>query len=316
VLEPTPAYTLAAESDPVSSNLDRLPSFPRGQKRKSEPSAQQPAPKKRGRPRLSEQRRLAAKQEADNDTVKEAPAASEANKTAEEEALTMATRRTTRRSVATKLDPLKPAKAAPTKPTSKKQRKLANDNVAVVDIQDEDTIAGHETEPVAPAVSKPSTRRAAKANISSLATSSKPSSQDAEVDLLALGLSKTNSPSARPSTEQNRYASIEEIVDEVFGATNATINGAEGSGSAPLRHFTNSSTSSAPVNGVAPPPGAAKVDLIARVHTSTGIVEIPVASNDLAAEVEVVQAYANWLEETGTPLPFEIFKSIFVRTKH
>jgi hypothetical protein len=315
VLEPASSYTLAAESDPVSSNLDILPSFPRGQKRKSEPSAQQPAPKKRGRPRLSEQRRLAAEQEANKDTVKEAVAASEANETVEDEAPTMATRRTTRRSAATKLDPLTPAKSAPAKPTWKKKWKPADDDVAVVNIEDEDTTIGHETEPVASAVSKSSTRRAAKANMSSLATSSKPSSQDAEVDLLALGLSKTNSPSTRTSTEQTRSAFIEEITEKAFSANNATIDGAEGSEAAPLRHLTNGFTSSAPVNGVVSSPGVAKVELIARVHTSTGIVEIPVASNDLAAELEVVQAYANWLNETGTPLPFDIFKSIFVRTK-
>jgi hypothetical protein len=105
-------------------------------------------------------------------------------------------------------------------------------------------------------------------------------------------------------------------MEKAFGANNATIDGAEGIGTAPLQHLTNGFTSSAPLKGVGPPPGAANIELIARVHSSTGIVEILVASNDLAAEVEVVQAYANWLNETGTSLAFDIFKSIYAGTKH
>ncbi|KAH8716855.1 hypothetical protein GQ44DRAFT_568185, partial [Phaeosphaeriaceae sp. PMI808] len=55
------AYTLAAESDPVTSNLDRRPpNLFRKYKRKSEPVSQEGPKRKRGRPRLSEQQRPVA----------------------------------------------------------------------------------------------------------------------------------------------------------------------------------------------------------------------------------------------------------------
>lgn len=310
----------------MSSNLDRRPPIPRGKKRKSEASAQQPPPKKRGRPRLSEQRRLAAEQEAKQEADKEASAASEANETAEEEAPKMATRRMTRRSAATMLEPVTSAEAAPEKRTSKKQRKSADDEVAAVNHEDADATTGHENEPepVSPTVNKPTTRRAAKANTSAIASSSNSRSQEA-VDLLALGLSKTNAPRKGESTEHDRYASMDYIMDKVNGPnidiSNGVfhvkgrvypmMNGAEGSSSAPPRPLTNGAAPSAFFNGVTTAPVAARVELFARVYTSTGITELPMVTDNLAADVQILQAYAKWMNDTGTPLPFDIFKSIY-----
>jgi hypothetical protein len=128
--EPTPAYLLAAEADPVPSNLDKLPPNSRKiLKRKSEPVSQEGERKRGryggivGRPRKSEQRE--SRKAVQGDRLPQGNADNEVDSSPQ-----MVTRRSARRSAAANLDTSKS-----TEPTSElaKQSPRLSENQAIAE---------------------------------------------------------------------------------------------------------------------------------------------------------------------------------------
>jgi hypothetical protein len=125
-ITPTPIFTLAAESEAVFSNLDRLPpGSSRNKKRKSDPTTQEGPKPKRARPSSSSPE--SKKKSQDSSSI----AAAE-----EEEAPGMSTRRATRRSAA-KVEETTPSRSAPKQPTLEKEEERTEDleDKTIVDIK-------------------------------------------------------------------------------------------------------------------------------------------------------------------------------------
>ncbi|KAF2826268.1 hypothetical protein CC86DRAFT_370326 [Ophiobolus disseminans] len=321
--ETTPAYlTLAAEAEAVSSNLDKLPpNAYRKNKRKSEAAAHQGPPRKRGRPRKVDVEKNAEKA-AENSIAKEPSTTLEDNIVVEEEPPSMATRRTTRRSAAGNVNPPTPAKPDTPKPTPNKLQQLAEDeDETMVDVDGEDATTSHKAPSPAPAQpeEQPVPTSSTKADLST----PKKVSQDTDADRSALGLRKTSS-SRKRSTRQQHIA--EEPAKGMNTLPNGTSKTALRSTIEPTKTLTNEPASDASAgaqlangtstNAVATLPSPTKVEYLARVHTSTGIVDIPMSHENLSTEAEVVQRYAEWMKTQGTmEISFETFKSIFCIAK-
>ncbi len=60
-------------------------------------------------------------------------------------------------------------------------------------------------------------------------------------------------------------------------------------------------------------PTPSQVEYLARIHTCTGPVDVPVAVENIdAAEHESIRKYAEWMAtEGGTFIPYQQFRSIF-----
>jgi hypothetical protein len=307
-------YLLAADSDPVVSNLDKLPPYSRKPKRKSEPAVQQ-WPRKRGpgRPRKSEQRRLAAEQEAQTGLTDEL---GETGAAAEEQPTQMRTRQSRRSAAAAKPDPPTPAASTSTVPTPRETEQLVNDqDETMVDGDDKDTTVGQEVATPAPRASKLATplatrktkRSTAKAKSqAALVVDSKADAEDDEDALLELGLDKTSGSSKRkapqepieqPQVEEAQKDFENGLMEDVTtkstaaatGSLDAKPNGTsksapeqvatpamkapEKSAVAPSPEATNGTAPSALANGFIAPRMPENVEFIARVRTATGDVE-------------------------------------------
>lgn len=66
------------------------------------------------------------------------------------------------------------------------------------------------------------------------------------------------------------------------------------------------------VNGTVAPKDMTAVEFFARVQTTKGIVEVPVALDGLSEEVELIHQYAQWINGDGAEdVTYKMFKSIF-----
>lgn len=277
---------------------------------------QQGPPKKRGRPRKVDVENTA---EASTRVEVEKETGVRENTVMEDEAPRMATRRTTRRSTAANLELSAPASPEAKKSTPKKQQKPVEDeDKTMADVEDEDTTAGHEPSPPAPTISR-SSLRASRSKVQSVPeTPSQPDEPHVNgVDLLALGLRKTDPPT------KSKQLATQDAAQE----TDELPNGASKTGATQVvEHKQNLTQASAPAiaNGTAPTKanesstqdGLGKVEYIARVHTSAGMVDVPLPSNSLAEEAELVQKYAEWMATKGAAqVTFEVFKSIYALSR-
>ncbi|KAH7089537.1 hypothetical protein FB567DRAFT_547119 [Paraphoma chrysanthemicola] len=324
------SFTLAAEAEPISSNLDRLPpSSLRKYKRKSEPVpvSTQP-PRKRGRPRKDQ-----TAQHADQSARAEAQAVDEESqspgeKIVEEEIPRMTTRRTTRKSMIASADSPTPVKGSLATEPVQQLKFLEDEDKTMVDVDDSVAAAGLEPPVVKQPPAENSSKRApakkkavSKASSKSAATFSKDVIDENNVDLLSLGLRKTGrstrrSESKKTSLQQSEEAhnkglpadgsmkSVFSTLDEsttVSARTNEIANG-----------LTNGTT-----NGIAAPetptPSTSvpiKIELFARVHTSMGVMEAAIESDNIEEETKLVREWAETVENEGEHITFKLYKKI------
>jgi hypothetical protein len=303
----------------------------RQKKRKSEATDQEEPRRKRGRPRLSEQRRLEAEKEAERKAAGEPLAATGTKETVEEESSKMTTRRTARRSAVVKTDPVTLAKSVSTKPTSKKQQKQAEvqEDETVVGANDKTTTSNHETLPHTPGLSNPSsattTRKqpatVAKAPSQVVSSTTKDTSDGTkDADLLILDAGKTKSAPKRSKSKKSLTIKSNRNIGALTNGTSkapakqivepppsALVEPTQ----APTSHLINGTAPSSSTNSAAAPHASAKVEYFARVHTWIGVQEVPLARNKLTEDAEIVQKYAEWMEAEGVQIPYLSFKSIF-----
>jgi hypothetical protein len=280
---------------------------------------QQEPPKKRGRPRKVDVENTA---EASPGVEAEKETGVQENTVVEDEAPRMATRRTTRRSTAANLEPPAPASPEARTSTPKKQQKqqksVEDEDETMIDVEDEDTTAGHETPPPAPTIRR-SSLRASRTKVQSVPeTPSRPNEpQSIGVDLLALGLRKTDPPT------KSKQSAAQDAAQETEKLPNDTSKTAATQAVEPKQNMAQTSTP-ALKNGIAPPKvnesvaqdTLGKVEYVARVHTPAGIVDIPLPSDSLSEESELVQKYAEWMATKGAAqVTFEVFKSIYALSR-
>ena len=346
-------FSLAAESDPVVSNLDKLPPYSRRPKRKSEPAVQQ-GPRKRGpgRPRKSEQSKLAAEQEAQTGLADER---GETGAVAGQQPAQMRTRQSRRSAAAAKPDPPTPAAPAPTMPTPRETEQSFNDqDETMVDVDDKDTTVGHEVATPAPKASKlasPSATRKTKRSAAkgksqaALVVDSEADVEDDEDELLRLGLDMTSGACKRKAPQELiEQPPVEEAQKESEnGAMKDTTSEPTAAPAGSLAETLNGTSMTAPeqaatpakkspedlvvapsrkaTNGTAPdgfvaPRMPENVEFIARVKTATGgVEECPVALDNLSDDLALVQKYAAWMSDKKMQIPFEAFKSILGMAK-
>ncbi|KAI8943414.1 hypothetical protein NX059_001426 [Plenodomus lindquistii] len=135
----TPTYALAVESDPILSNLDKLPpnSFKRTTKRKSPPSSQSsPKPIKRGRPSDVKKTPVAADVTSHNG-VDAAPAATP---TVQPEKIGVTTRRSARRSAATDMEVAAPPQPSVTNYDTAEKTKSSEQTGTLKDVETSNNI--------------------------------------------------------------------------------------------------------------------------------------------------------------------------------
>jgi hypothetical protein len=258
-------------------------------------------------------------------------AVSKSKAVAEEEVAKMATRRSTRRSTATNLDPVSPTKFAPTKPTSSKQvqQTEAQEDETMVDVNDGDTTADHESPLLAhepeqnpfSRITRTKSHAVTKAPTQpSVSTPKHALSGAKNVDLLALDLDKASSTTKRPkrgkpvtlepsqdiSTLPNgtSKARAEPVIEHTNGALEIPKPAAKS-------QLPNGTTPAPSTNGDAASQGVAKVEYFARVHTSAGVQEVSMAADELTEDIAILQKYAEWMEKEDVQLPYLNFKSIF-----
>jgi hypothetical protein len=301
----TITYTLAAEADPVSSNLDRLPpSSLRRHKRKSEPApTSNLPPRKRGRPR-KDQTQKPSDQPTEKEAVNETPALQE-EKVVEEEVPRMTTRRTTRRSTVANTDTAAPVKDS-TEMLPDEQLKVTEDEEqTMVDVDDVDNTAGRKASLPEPVVGKPSKRTPAKRQDTYIGPSqptafvSTDLPHEPDVDLLELGLRKTGPPSKR---SEPRKPAISQL--EINKPASAPV-------SAP--QLTNGTTNGVVTNPSPSTSGSVRVEYFARVHTSMGVMEAGIESDKIDEEMNLVRDWADLMETEGAQLPFKLYKSIYAK---
>jgi hypothetical protein len=304
----------------------------RQKKRKSEATNQEEPRRKRGRPRLSEQRRLEAEKEAEREATGEPLAATGTKETVEEESSKMITRRTARQSAVVKTDPVTPAKPVSTKPTPKKQQKQAEvqEDETVVGANDEVATSNRELLPHAPGLSNPSsattTTRKQSATVtkapSQVVSSTTKDTSDGtkDTDLLILDSGKTKSAPKRSKSKKSLTIKSNRNTGALTNGTSkapakqivepppsALVEPTQASKS----HVINGTTPNSSTNSAAAPHTSAKVEYFARVHTWIGVQEVPLARNKLTEDAEIIQKYAEWMEAEGVQIPYLSFKSIF-----
>ncbi|KAF1943318.1 hypothetical protein EJ02DRAFT_511021 [Clathrospora elynae] len=334
-----PAY-LAAEADPVPSNLDRLPpSARRDNKRKSEPVSQLGQRKRGryggivGRPRKSEQAAQAG------EVLQEQLSANT------EEEIGVKTRRSTRRSaVATEAI----AQTPPAIETEKQPEPVDANDKELPEPVDEDDDDDYEKEQLVPvieydrkeevedeAMEQPELivnmdedevmediveQDTAGHGVKSPASASKlaPTKPAA-----ASMQSKISAPGPPPESHQPTLP-LQTIMHPNNQTSSKRPNGT-GPVSAPSQN--NSSGASATTTGVtadgattygagpAHPPG--QVEYFARIHTFTGTVEVPIAADQLDNDEEkMIRKYAEWNSQRGAmPIPYAQFQQLFAFAK-
>ncbi|KAH7073901.1 hypothetical protein BKA63DRAFT_43053 [Paraphoma chrysanthemicola] len=326
----TVSFTLAAEAEPIASNLDKLPpSSLRKYKRKSEPApvSNQP-PRKRGRPRKDK-----TAQHADKSTKAEAQAVDEAprspdEKTVEEEIPRMTTRRTTRKSMIANADSLTPVKDTLAIEPVQQLKPLEDEDKTMVDVDDSVAAAGVEASVVEqPLTETPFKRTSAKKKAASKATSKnaisflKNVADEDNVDLLSLGLRKTGRSTRRSESKKTALQQPEQAHNKGLPGNDtakpvpttldesATVSGR-------VNEITNGLTNGT-TNGIAaletPTPSTSvpiKIEFFARVHTSMGVMEAAIESHNIEEETKLVREWAETVENEGEHITFKLYKRI------
>jgi hypothetical protein len=280
---------------------------------------------------LSEQRRLESETETHQDAAGEDLASPESNTVVEEEISKMATRRPTRRSTATNLDPVSPAKFASTKltPDEQAQHTGALEGETMVDTNDDNEIVSRDSPLSAHAADNHPYSRITRTKSHAvnktptqpiISTKKDILNRTKNADLLALGLDKTSSGTKRPkrgklvTLELSRdISALSKGASKVRGepVIESTNGALEKSTPATKSQLLNGTTPAASTNGDEAPQSIAKVEYFARVHTSAGVQEVSMATDELVEDVEIMQKYAEWMEKEGIQIPYLNFKSIF-----
>jgi hypothetical protein len=280
-------YILAAESDPVFSNLDKLPLGSRlKRKRKAEAAALEGPRRKRGRPLKEEQVALQEGNGTEANAADQSLTAPGVDVTVTQDAPRMSTRRTTRKSAAAKVEETAPVEPALEQPSSEKQVEHGEDKT-MVDVDDEVASAGHETpSPVPEPVEAPPARltrakaatsdeNPSKLNLFALDDEPKEAKSEGS---FALGLLKTGS-----DLKQSEVKKKVKTPSKPAHEPAATPQSASGN---------------------------TKVEFFARVESPKGKVEVPMTENDLD-EVGMIKKYAEWMEKEGMEITYHAFKSIY-----
>ncbi|EUC39734.1 hypothetical protein COCMIDRAFT_10230 [Bipolaris oryzae ATCC 44560] len=292
----TPVCLLAAEADPVLSNLDRLPPNSRKAiKRKSEPAVQEGERKRGkyggivGRPRKSEQREN--RQGGQGNDLPQVHGENGPDSLPQ-----MTTRRSARQSAVANLDTSKADE--PMSEHEKKDLKLLEKEVApgtspsnesMTGVEDK-TMGGIEEKDMATThknISTPARKSKKKGARSSAEPSTrKRAAKTPKPDLLKMGLEKTAPvPATASSTDVEK------------GGTTPT---------------SSESVGSMKVNGTKKTrPG--HVELFARLTTGHGVIEIPIPTDQLNSdEAKMVEKYAEWnAQPDAVPVPYDQFRQIF-----
>ncbi|EMD87480.1 hypothetical protein COCHEDRAFT_1145172 [Bipolaris maydis C5] len=292
----TPAYLLAAEADPVPSNLDRLPpNSRRAIKRKSEPVVQEGERKRGryggivGRPRKSEQRENRQGAE-ENDLTQDH------GENGTDSLPQMTTRRSARQSAAAHLDT--PKADEPTSEHDKKDSKLLKKGVTAetspsnesMTTAEDKTMGGMEEKDTATIhknTSTPARKPKKKGTRSSAEPSTrKRSAKTPKPDLLKMGLEKTTPvPVKKSSTDIEKNGTTPTSSDStgviMFNGTKETHTG--------------------------------YLELFARLTTGQGIIEIPIPTDQLNSdEAKMIEKYAEWnAQPDAVPVPYGQFRQIF-----
>lgn len=294
--ESTPAYLLAAEADPVLSNLDRLPpNSRRAIKRKSEPVVQEGERKRGryggivGRPRKSEQRENL--QGAQGNNLPLVYGEHEADSLPQ-----MTTRRSARQSAAANLDTSKADE--PTSEHDKKDLELLEkeltggtspSNESMTAVEDK-TIRGIEEKDMA-TIQKNTSTPARKSKKKGARSSAEPSTRKRTAktpkpDLLKMGLERTAPvPATALSTDMEKDGITPTSSDS---AGFMTVNGSKKTYSG-------------------------HVELFARLTTGHGVIEFPIPTDQLNSnEAKMVEKYAEWnAQPDAVPVPYDQFRQIF-----
>jgi hypothetical protein len=320
----------------VPSNLDRLPpNSLRKNKRKSQAKAHDSdPPRKRGRPRLSEQRRVEAENKIQQDASAEQAAALEKNTVMNEETSKMVTRRSTRQSAAATVNTTSPVEPTlqeltPDESTMDERPKDTEfeEDETMVDVGDEETTACYQASPLTStqAQAKPSSPTVARAKRHAAAETPTPSSKNTmtgmeKVDPSSFGMSKTSSGTKRLKRSKPETLEPRQVPGAMTNGTSKTAaeivteptdNTRETPTPAAKRKLTNGTLPAPLAKDTAVLQSATKIEYFARIHTSTGVQEIPVTLDDLVDDIEIVQKYAEWMENEGVQIPYKNFKSIF-----
>jgi hypothetical protein len=241
----------------------------------------------------------------------------------------MTTRRSTRRSGVANMDQPTPAKATPLPPSTKAPAQTEDQKDAtMVDAGDENVDADQKAPSPTLVLVKPPSQRITRAKASAIIETSSQSApsmhQDASdkenIDVLSPALAKASSSTKRSGTKKT---AVTEPVTDV----SATRNGTSKTPAKPEAKSVTDTLSqpeptpaSLPVDSTPPnaslddaatTQGRGKVEFFARVHTATGIVEVPVDTDDLSDDVEIIQKYAEWSKKEKVPIDYHAFKSIF-----
>jgi hypothetical protein len=122
---------------------------------------------------------------------------------------------------------------------------------------------------------------------------------------------------AKASSSTKRSGAKKTAVTEPVTDVSATTNGTSKTPAKPEAKSVTDTLSQpepppeASLDDAATTQGRGKVEFFARVHTATGIVEVPVDTEDLSDDVEIIQKYAEWSKKEKVPIDYHAFKSIF-----
>ncbi|XP_014558093.1 hypothetical protein COCVIDRAFT_95458 [Bipolaris victoriae FI3] len=293
--ESTPAY-LAAEADPVLSNLDRLPpNSRRAIKRKSEPVVQEGERKRGryggivGRPRKSEQRENRQSAQG-NDLIQVH------GEHGPDSLPQMTTRRSARQSAAANLDTSKADEL--TSEHEQKDSKLLEKEVTAetspsnesMTTAEDKTMGGMEEKDM-PTIHKNTPAPARKSKKKGARSSAEPSTRKRsaktpKADLSKMSLEKTAPvPATASSTDMEKDGTTPTSSDS---AGFITVSGTKKTHTGHL-------------------------ELFARLTTGHGIIEFPIPTDQLNSdEAKMVEKYAEWnAQPDAVPVPYDQFRQIF-----
>jgi hypothetical protein len=276
---------------------------------------------------LSEQRRLQAESDvagvADQISI---PA--EKTVAAQEEAPRMATRRSTRRS-GVAIDQTTPAETVSLPfPTKTPMQTTTQEDSTIIDAGDEDVNADQNAPSSPPLVTRLPSPRVTRAKASAIVeTPSQPApsavqdaSEKENIDALSPRLAKTNPATKRSGPKKPVNLEPGTDVSATPNATSKTPAKSKVKFVANTVSKPEPTPASLPINDAHSEPsaddaaiirGRGKVEFFARVHTATGIVEVPVNTDDLSDDVEYIHKYAEWSKKEKVPIDYHAFKSIF-----
>ncbi|KAL6705217.1 hypothetical protein ACN47E_007177 [Coniothyrium glycines] len=159
------------------------------------------------------------------------------------------------------------------------------------------------------ALGKNSTSAKKKSGSSSRKPTPLRNSQVSDSELLTLGLSKTGPPEA--PTPQSTGSAVSTCTTQTDG------NDQRADESKSMEIEASPADIVKDTNGVVaehtPALEPGRIEYLAKVHTATGIVEVPLAPTDIDnEEAKLIEKYAEWhAKSSSTSLPFEQFRSIF-----